>query len=157
MHFEEVELSNRSALRLVGRRCVSFWTLFGKYEGSVICSSCHCILRGLFSSFVVFAIPCWPAVGRVTHMTYFKIFAGVLHPHMHCLKVTVLHDTERHAPVMVIWSKRELLDLKWNSYCIRLKMRIFLGWIHTSIAEKQVGGLIYWKRKKKKKRTSGCG
>ena len=50
--------------------------------------------------------------GRVIQVTYFKIFVGVLHPNMHCLEVTILHDTKHHAPVMVIWRKRELSVLK---------------------------------------------
>ena len=67
-------------------------------EGSVICICYHCILRGLFSSFVVFSIPCWPAAGCVIHMTYFKFYVGVLHPSSHALfKVTVLHVTKRHS------------------------------------------------------------
>ena len=145
--FEEVELSNRSALREVRRRYVSFLTLLARYEGSVIC-----IIRGLFSCFVGFAIPCWPAAGRVTHMTYFKIFAGALHPHMHCWKVTVLRDSKRHAPVRVIWRKRELLDFKWNSYCLRPKMRIW-GESTRALPKSRVEDKYHWK----KKRTSGYG
>ena len=48
--FEEVELSNRSALREVGRTCVSYETLLARYEGSVIFICYQCIIRALFLS-----------------------------------------------------------------------------------------------------------
>ena len=48
--FEEVELSNRSALREVGRTCVSYETLLARYERSVIFICYQCIIRALFLS-----------------------------------------------------------------------------------------------------------
>ena len=97
------------------------------------CRRGYLYLLSLYYMRIVFAllrfmIPCWPAAGPVILITYFKIFVGVLRPHMRCLKVTVWHDSKRHAHAVVIWRKRELFVSKWNSYCLRLSRRWEFSW-----------------------------